>query len=311
MPAHSEHITSDYVAYFGDNSDGVIEFVGRPVASDGLFETGYYYGDAKPKPIVGISAMMGCPVQCNFCELGPGKFVRPLSAMEMYEQVQMALGFAKAVTDVDRQHKVNVAKSGEPLLNPQLVQGLGLIAELGFSMKVSTVFPRGPRARHTLEDLARFAAEYDEPVQLQVSLISTSDEYRRMASGKAAASITEVREGIEIWTELNPEGRKANLSLILTEDTPADPEELARALPPELVNVRLRDYIPTQSGANNELEELSEAHYRELAERFLDFGYSVSEIARPTSTEHRFRLVSNSTLSRYLEQTRPWGETTG
>jgi adenine C2-methylase RlmN of 23S rRNA A2503 and tRNA A37 len=303
-----EHITSDYVGYFGDEHDGVIEYVGKTQSSDGLFEAGYYCGDTKPKPIIGISAMMGCPAQCNFCELGPEKFVRPLSAVEMYEQVIMTLRFASSVINISRQHKVNVAKSGEPLLNPQLVEGLGLIGMLGFSIKVSTVFPKGPVARRTLEELAQFASTYTEPVQPQISLISTSDAYRSNASGKLAASLAEIREGVDMWTEVNPQpnGRKVNLSLILTQDTPADPEELARFLPPELVNVRLRDYIPTQSGGNSGLETIQDERYKDLAERFRSFGYVASEIARPTTTEHRFRLVSNSTLTRYLEQTKPW-----
>ncbi len=127
---HFEHIFSDYLVSFGDNHDGVIEFIGNTGNQEELFETGYYFGDVKPKPIINISPMIGCPAKCQFCELGQHPFVRCLSAEEMYEQVLMTLLFASRFVSIERQHKINVAKSGEPLLNQNLVQGLEMARTL-------------------------------------------------------------------------------------------------------------------------------------------------------------------------------------
>lgn len=297
-------ISSDYVCLMGDKEDGVIEFIARPAAGGGFFETGYYYGARKPKPIINISPMIGCPASCTFCELGRLPFQKCLSAEEMLEQVVMMLRFASSVTDIDRQHKVNIAKSGEPLLNPHLADALELIGAFGFSFKLSTVLPRGRRAKEQLAAAAEFASGYLEPVQLQISLISTAEEYRLRAGGSALAPFREVRQAIDLWCSRNPppKGRKPNLSLILSAETPADPQEISGIFPPELVNFRFRSYVPTENGKTSGMEIIGPQHLAEIQRAFAGEGYQVSDWATPTPTEWRFRLSSNSTLARYLAQ---------
>lgn len=300
-----QQIQSDFTAFFGDAHDGAIELVASPSAQPNeIFEVAYYYGDAKPKPIIDISVMIGCPAKCSQCELGKQAFGRSLSAREIFEQVILMLQRVSGFTDIERIHKVSLGKSGEPLLNPFIVRGLRMIGTFGFSFKVSTVFPRGEKSKKIFKDIAEFARAHNKPVQLQISLISTSEEYRLQTTG-IGAGFAEIRKGIDYWVERNPQpnGRKPNISLILTEDTPASPHDILHVLPPELVNVRLRPYVISSNGSESGLNPITEQKFAGIAKNFEDCGYTVSTAGIPTPVEQKFRLSSNSTLERYRKQT--------
>ena len=297
-----KHIRSDYVVSFGDDANGAIESIGIGKGPDELFEIGYYYyDDSRLKPIINISPMIGCPSKCIMCTLGHNEFKRVLTAEEMYEQIMLMLLHARRFVSIEKQHKVSVAKSGEPLLNPHLVSWLEMIGTLGFSIKVSTVFPKGERAQRTFEEVSEFARNYREPVQFQISLISTNERYRSKVTGGVGASFSEIRKSIELWFEYNPlpKGRKPNLSLILAEDTPADPREIFHVLPSDLVNIRLRNIIQTE---NAHLQSMRDEQLELIRKKFLDYGYTVSEWGRPPALARRFKLYNNSTLERYRKQ---------
>ncbi len=296
-------LTKDLVMQFGDHHDGVIE-IPALTQDGGLIEVGYYYGDAKPKNIVSISAQVGCPSQCAFCELGTEAFGRDLTAFEMYDQVAMMLQVASQHgIDVDAiEHKVNFAKTGEPLFNRNLVEALELISQLFLSFKVSTVFPRSAKTMKNFRNIADFASQYAKSVQIQISLISTSEECRRKLAGIPVALLSEIREAAEYWRERNPNGRKINASLILSEDTPCDVNDVVDILPPDLVRFRFRPCIETKNAKEHGLATMTDATIRQVKEAFADSGYKeVGDWATPTPTEQRFGLVSNVTRRRYAE----------
>jgi len=292
------NIRKDLVMEFGDRHDGAIEFAG--LLPDGIIEVGYFYGDIKPKNILVLSSQIGCPSKCSFCALGNAPFTRNLTANEIYEQaVVMLQQAARYGIDIDtNKHKVNIAKSGEPLFNNHLVAGLEKIATLDFSFKVSTVFPFG-KIEH-FKDITHFAADYHEPVQIQVSLISTSEEYRRKAAGIRVASFQEIREAADYWFENHPKGRKINLSLILTGDVPCKAKEVAPLFPPDLFRFRFRNYVPTGHGKDHDLTTMGQWRYDMLKDSFADEGYEVGDWAAPTPIEQRFQLAGNVTRGRYL-----------
>src|SRR3989344_5851526 len=82
-------IRKDLIMEFGDGHDGAIEFAG--LVQGGIIEVVYFYGDIKPKNILVLSSQIGCPAQCSFCELGKERFVRNLTADEIYEQAIIIL----------------------------------------------------------------------------------------------------------------------------------------------------------------------------------------------------------------------------
>lgn len=296
------HIRTDFVAQFGDRHDGTIQL---PVITRDkeVVEASYFYGDDKPKNIIAISSQAGCPARCSFCELGGEGFKRDLTAEEIYEQVVLLLQKASQYGfDIGSLgHKVTVANTGEPLFNPNLVGGLEKIAGFNFSLKISTIFPAGTKTRKNFEKLAQFAAKYDQPVQIQISLISTSEKYRQEAGGIRLASHEELLAAAEYWKDLNPEGRKVNLSLILSDQTPCEVDDVYRIFPPELFRFRFRDYVPTENGKRNLLTEISAERMKKIKESFELKGYEVGAWATPTPTELRFGLAGNVTRRRYLQ----------
>jgi len=287
---------------YGDKHDGVIAFAGK--VEGGLIEVSYFYGDAKPeKNIIVISTQVGCPSKCSFCELGVDdkKDVRNLTAQEMYEQAVLMLQQAQQNgVDIDAiDHKITFANSGDSLFNPQTVGGLEKLAEFNFSYKVSTIFPSGKKARDIFEKITSFAAEYTPHVQIQVSLISTSEEYRSRSAGIKVASFDEIASAARYWRDHNPSGRKINLSLILTGDNPVDANDVCQKFPPELFRFRFRNYVPTQNGRRKGLKIITNENFDAVLDAFKEKGYEVGLWATPTPIEQQYGLVANVPLQRY------------
>lgn len=295
-------IRNDMTLTFGDRRDGVIGVPG--ITMDGqIVEISYFYGDAKPKHIINISSQAGCPMSCAFCELGPEKFARNLTKEEIRDQALLMLERARPHGfSLDAMpHKVTVANTGEPLLNPALVDGLELLADLPVSFKVSTILPVGRIARETLGRLAEFASRLPRPVQLQISLISTSERERQAVSGARPADFKLVREAGELWRRKNPAGRQVNLSLILTDSMSADVGQVFADLPPELFRFRFREYVPTAHGERGGLSVISAPRLSDIKDRFRERGYEVGDWASPTPTERRFGLAGNVIRRIYME----------
>lgn len=285
---------------FGDNHDGIIESVAF-LNAGGAVEMGYYYGDDKPKSILKVSSQAGCPAKCIFCEEGEEEFIRSLEAAEMYDQAVFMLEVAGSEgIDIKRPHKVNFAGTGEPFFNDNLPETLQEMSALDLSFKISTIFPRGDKVRDRFERVARFAAAYDKPVQIQISLVSTSEEYRREAIGIPVASFDDIVRAGELWRSYNPARSQINMSLILTEHTPADPEDVLSIFPPEHFRFRFRNYVPTQRGKALGLVPISGERMKRIKELFRESGYLVTDDATPTPVENEFGLASNVTLRRVL-----------
>ena len=299
-------ITKDPAMKFGNRDDGVI---GIPViTADGhVVEASYFFGTMHPKNIIVVSSQVGCPMNCTFCALGGKCFERSLTAQEIRDQVLMILDEAKRFGfDRSTPHKITIANSGEPLFNPHLVDALARVSDIPKTFKVSTVLPNTRRAHRHLRRLMDFAIDQHGrvTVQLQISLISTSEEYRRVATGARIASFEQIREITNAWRRMLPGGRKVNLSLIVSDQTPCEVSDVVDRLPPELFRFRFREYVPTPHGIQQGLVPVRPGQLEQLMTSFTDAGYETC-LAIPTQTERRFGLVSNSIRARYLQMTKP------
>jgi len=295
-----ETVWKDLVLYFGDSEEGVIEFPG--LVKGGGVEVGYYYGKGKEKNVVAISQQIGCVGKCKFCDLGDMDFVRDLTVKEMYDQTALMLQIASQYgIEIDNiKHKVSFSKSGEPLLNNNVVGALEEIGKLGVSFKVATVFPAGKKVADNFYKVADFASNYEEPVQMQISLISTSEEYRKEIAGIKLANFHDIRKAGEYWREKNPNRRKVNLSLIITENNPIDVKKAADYFPNDLFRIRLRPYVMNEHGVESKIAEPGRDCVGNIKSEFEAKGYEVRDWAIPTPIEQRFGLASNVTLKRYL-----------
>ncbi|MFH2028702.1 MAG: radical SAM protein [Nanoarchaeota archaeon] len=294
----------DYMVMYGNLHDGVIEF--PAITRDNqIIEVGSYFSDhkkLKPKNIIGIAPQAGCPSKCGFCEYGVEPYVRDVTPDEMYEQVMMMLDleYRLGVNIDTEKHKVSIARGGEPLLNDRLIEGMEKIAQHGMSFKVSTVFPYSKKIENMLYDVARFDAQHDEPVQIQLSLISTSEEYRKSITGIRVATFEEIRRVCDNYRNINPDGRTFNVSLILSEETPCNVDDVAGILPPSMFNFRFRPYVPNQNGESHSLEKIDGDKLNDLKNSFRDKGYDIKSWATPTPIEEKFRLSGSVTRHRYL-----------
>jgi len=310
---NNKPIRHDACFRWGDRSDLV---VGLPVLTgDGhVVEASYFAGTIRPKGIVVISSQAGCPLSCQFCELGMSQpFGRDLTVGEMVDQFWLLRNELRqqGIDIATSPHKLTVANGGEPLLNPNLTEAL---SELPFwlnSFKVSTVMPKAAKAFRNLEQLARFAGQLDRPVQLQVSLLSANQAERNTLScgrtnGSPLADFAGIRRAGELWREHNPNGRKVNLSLMVTDCL--DAKQARKAVgdfPPELFRFRLREYVPTVNGCRFLLASPPAGRFRQLMEEFRSLGYEVSDAGRPSPVERRFNLVANAIRRMYLEMLEP------
>lgn len=291
-------VKKDLLLKFGDFEDGALEFVG--IVDGGYIETSYFYGDEKPKNILVASTQVGCPSRCSFCELGNQNFVRNLTSKEMVEQsILMFQEACRHGHDIVANNKISWANSGDALFNQHFTLALEELAGLEHSHKISTVFPGGQKSERIFREVADFASEYSQPIQIQVSLISTDENYRQKSAGIKVASFEDIRDSAEYWRKKNPDGRKVNLSLILDESNPINIDEISKLFPAELFRFRFRNYVPTENGINHDLETVSEERFGEIYRMFEDGGYDVGTWATPTSIEKRFGLAPNISLRRY------------
>jgi hypothetical protein len=164
--------------------------------------------------------------------------------------------------------------------------------------------PAATSCKQTFKEIAQFASSYEKAVQLQISMISTSDAYRKEITGNVASSIAEIAEAIRFWQKLNPlpQGRKPNINIIVTEEVPISAKEIYQVLPPGLARFRFRPYIPNQYGKSNRLSLVSTERYRSVRAEFLEAGYEVSAWGNPPETIWRFGLAANAELERYRER---------
>lgn len=170
-----------------------------------------------------------------------------------------------------------------------------------FSVKLSSVVPRDRVSKRNLNRLIEAGSQYSGTFQFQISLISTDEEYRRKATGIEVLRFQEIADFAKQWRVRNPTRKQINLSLILSESTPVDVNEVRRYFPPEDFRFRFRDYVETHTGQERGLRPISAARLLEIKDLFRKEGYYVSDDATPTATEQQFLLASNVTRRRELE----------
>jgi hypothetical protein len=279
--------------YFGDASDGIIESICQ-LKDGGVIEIGYYFGASKPKGILKVSSQVGCVAACAFCDVGSERFQRNVSTQELLDQIAFMQAIAEGIDPhFGRALKISFAGTGEPLLNPRVPAVLNALQAQQYSYKLSTVFPKGEVVLERFMQVATFAGAYTQALQLQISIISTDEGYRRETAGIRVASLTEISEACASWRACNPPRKQVNLSLILSDDTPVCAADVLSLFPPEHFRFRFRPYVPTQNGGQNGLRGISNERYQGICDEFARYGYYVGHDAIPTPSEQKYSLASN------------------
>ncbi|MFH1013794.1 MAG: radical SAM protein, partial [Thermoplasmatota archaeon] len=131
-----------------------------------------------------VSSMFGCPIQCKMCDAG-GDFSGYLTAEELLAQidymVRRRFPDGKPVTT---KFKIQFARTGEPSLNPAVLDVLTQLARRYDTPKlhisVSSVAPRTAAARRFFDELLIIKNRYypQGRFQLQFSIHTTDDRKR-------------------------------------------------------------------------------------------------------------------------------------
>ena len=150
-------------------------------------------------------------------------------------------------------------------------------------------------------ELTDFAQASHHALQVQISLISTSEEERLLVGGGHVANFQTIREAAEVWFEKNPTGRKVNLSLMLTSDMSCNVHDVVKIFPPNLFRFRFREYVATRNGSNNRLSLAPSMRLTQAKKTFAEKGYETGNWASPTSTEWKFGLAGNTIRRMYFD----------
>jgi adenine C2-methylase RlmN of 23S rRNA A2503 and tRNA A37 len=251
--------------------------------------------------LISPSPQIGCCVGCKFCDMSDLSYGGNLSAEIMLEQIALvlnrALRYGYQVTE--KPLKISFVKGGETLLNPEFPKLLDLIAKnLTVPIKISTTFPDVPMAHQVYQAVEKFAIKYPETFQIQISLISTNQQFRQQLTKMPLISFEQLRQYAESWQKNVPQPRKITLTFTLTENTPCDPQEIINILSPQYFAIRIRDYMPTTPGLKAGLSDSSESRVQDVTRQFEQAGYQMIP-GRIGVTERRFKLSAGHIIKIY------------
>lgn len=192
-----------------------------------------------------ISTMVGCPVGCKMCDAGGG-YARSLTASEMQAQLDALAELKFSGGHIETgMWKLQLARMGEPTLNPHVLEFLRGLAEKGHDNLVISLSTVGPsNCAPFIQELKKIKdAGFRGKFQLQFSIHSTDDEARRRLIPIKGLALPEVAAlGRQFRS---PDDRKITLNFIVMKDVPIDADRIARLFDPETFLIKLTPLNPT------------------------------------------------------------------
>jgi hypothetical protein len=175
-------------------------------------------------------------------------------------------------------YKVSMVKEGEPLLNENFLRILFEISRCNcMPIKVSTTLPDTEQALQNLNGLIGFASQYSEFVQVQISLGSTDQEFRKKLTALPVLDFKRIAEFGEKWHRevgvLHPEMSKLMLTMTIYNETPCSPDDILEILPPGNFVIRVRNASVTKATPDG-MSALTQERYEQLESAFTSKGYT-------------------------------------
>ncbi len=233
-----------------------------------------------------ISTSVGCPIACKICDAG-GDYARPLSAEEMTSQIDhLANARFSSGKVTSTLWKIQLARMGEPTLNPAVLQFLRKLADGNHDNLVisfSTVAPSN--CAPFIQELRRVKESgFSGKFQLQFSIHSTDDETRlRLIPARCLALPEMAALGRQFR---GPEDKKVTLNFVVMKDVAIDVERIARLFEPENFLIKLTPLNPTyraryhkvQPGFDPERPETATALISKFEEKGFEVILSIGEL---------------------------------
>ena len=209
------------------------------------------------------SSQIGCPVSCQFCRTGRGKFERNLRADEIANQVKLIEKY-----EGEEIETVSYMGMGEPLLNIENV--IKSMQKLDKNYKISTTL---------VPEQIKKLAKIDIPIDLYVSLHAATEEKRKKLIPRYNSSIEEIIEEINEFVSSKSPINIWYLLLNEFNDSVNDAKELLKIVN-KIKNVNciyLKEYCETGTGFERSPKEKVENFMRIIKRSDFSVSYSVSE----------------------------------
>lgn len=224
-----------------------------------------------------VSTLAGCPIGCKFCDAG-GNYRGRLTAEEITTQIEYLVAERYPQRHVPSlQWKIQFARMGEPAFNSAVLDVLRSLPTSfdapGLMPSVSTIAPIGRDTFFT--ELLEIKNEFYSRgrFQLQFSLHSTDSNYRdELIPIRKWDFETIANYGKRFVSDGD---RKVTLNFIATENSPIDPDILARHFDPRFFLVKITPLNPTYAAKINKVVPTALALLQSgvLAESFRRRGF--------------------------------------
>ncbi len=233
-----------------------------------------------------ISTMVGCPVGCKMCDAG-GSFKRPLTDLEMQEQIDYLIlqRFPDGLVD-SAMWKIQLARMGEPTLNPQVILFLDILGMKRHGNLVISLSTVGPsNCAEFIQELKYIKDLYFRGrFQLQFSIHSTDDEARRRLIPMRGLALPEIAALGRSFR--SPGDKKVTLNFIVMKDVEIDTDRIARLFDTENFLIKLTPLNPTYRAQYHKIhpgfDPENPSAVRGLVARFEEKGFetilSIGEI---------------------------------
>ncbi len=215
-----------------------------------------YPKSIEEKWVLTISCLFGCPVQCLMCDAGQNYYGK-MSRSEIILQIKYMVlrRFPDGNVPV-KKFKIQFARMGEPVYNPDVLEVLSELPTLfnapGLIPSVSTIGPKN--SKYFLDRITDIKDKFygNGRFQLQFSIHTTDVEKRDKLIPIKKMSFTEIAQFSDKFVKNND--RKITLNFIVMEDYPIVPEIIKNYFDPSKFMIKLTPLNPTLNASSNNLK---------------------------------------------------------
>lgn len=220
-----------------------------------------------------ISTMVGCPIQCKFCDAG-SYYHRKLDTEEMLAQIDYLVDtkYPDHNVPVDML-KIHFARMGEPSLNDDVLKVLEALPTRyvapGIFPSISSVVPASEKSLMWYQSLKHIKDTlYGKKFQIQFSIHTTDEKVRACLARVNRFPLQTISDiGQSFYTSGD---RKITLNFALMQNIPVEPVVIAKIFSPDIFFIKMTPLNPTHNASKNHLESA-------ITENNLEYAHQLCE----------------------------------
>jgi len=252
-----------------------------------------------------VSSMVGCPVNCMFCDAG-GDYRRKLSKDEIIQQIDYMVKRRYGDRKVPvRKFKIQFARIGESSMNEDVIYVLEKLPSLydapGLTPCISTVAPKGRDVFFEELITVKNRLYTGGRSQLQFSIHTTDEGLRDKIIPVKKWNFEEIAEYGRNYFEKGD--RKITLNFALARDYPLEPDVLKEYFEPARFLIKITPVNPTVRAMERGIKSVVEKSPDEidgLVSKLKKEGYDVI-VSIGELEENKIGSNCGQLIRRYLE----------